>query len=289
MAILYNQQNVDARFANTLEANLYYGSIFVPGATFTDKYQIGPAGGIYVHKLSTNPCEVGAPGRDFTDEETADELIPILLNNNYLKSKKIRSVQAAAVGIALANENMQNATHEAREGWQKSMFACLAKESSVSKNTTAITVDNVKHEIIEARKELVKSKARGIDVVMCHPDFYSNVLEYAGKDFTPSMNDRINASGNVGNWLGFLFVEAALSADGSAKYYDYTGKLQTVDFSNVDFVMYNHNTLSGVTNFEAARLVDAENFIGVKAQVEINSGFRVTNSALSLVRKHTAG
>lgn len=286
MSVMYNQQHVDEKYSSILEPNLYYGSVFVPGVTFSDDYEIGPAGGIYVHKLSTSACEVGKPGRDFTDEETKDELIPILLNNNFQKSKKIYGVQAAAVGIQLGNENMKNAISEAREGWQQSMLACLIQESTAAASTTAITADTVKKDILDVRKQVVKAKGSA-DVVLCHPDFYSIILEVAGKDFTPNMNDRINASGNVGNWLGFTFVEAAGASAANAKYYDHTGTLKTVSFANVDFIMYNHRTLSGVTNFETARLVDSENFVGSKAQVEMNSGFRITNPALAYVRKHT--
>lgn len=286
MAIMYNKQHVDEKYSSILEPNLYYGSVFVPGVTFTDKYQTGPAGGIFVHKLSTSACEVGKPGRDFVNEETSDELIPILLNNNYQKSKKIYGVQAAAVGIALANENLALAIAEAREGWQLSMGACLVNEATVSADSTEATEDNVKSIILNVRKELVKKKGTA-DVVLCSPDFYTTILAAAGKEFTPSRNDKINASGNVGQWLGYTFVEFNGFAATNGKYYDHAGTLKTVSFANVDFVMYNHNTLSGITNFEAARLRDAEGFVGTLAQTEMNSGFRVTNSALAYVHKHT--
>lgn len=88
MAIMYNQQNVDEKYSPILEPNLYYGSIFIPGITCSDEYEIGPAGGIFVHKLDTTECEPGTPGRDFEDEESKDELIPIVMNNNFLRSKK---------------------------------------------------------------------------------------------------------------------------------------------------------------------------------------------------------
>lgn len=287
MSIKYNSQYVDEKYSSILEPNLYYGSVFVPGVTFTDKYQIGPAGGIFVHKLATTACEVGKPGRDFTNEETADELIPIVLNNNYQKSKKIYGVQAAAVGIPLANENLALAIAEAREGWQLSMGACLVNEATASADTTEATEENVKSIILGVRKEIVKKKGSA-DIVLCSPDFYTTVLAAAGKEFTPTLNDKINATGNVGKWLGYTFVEFNGFAEAQAKYYDHTTTLKTVSFENVDFVMYNHNTLSGVTNFEAARLKDAEGFVGTLAQTEMNSGFRVTNSALACVHKHTA-
>lgn len=286
MPVQYNSQYVDEKYSPILEPNLYYGSAFVPGVTFNDDYEIGPAGGIYVHKISTTACEVGTPGRDFTDEETKDDLIPIILNNNYQKSKKIYGVQAAACGIALANENLSIATKEVSESWQMSMLGCLVNEGTAATDTTVPTADNVKKLIVAARKQITKAKGSA-NVVLCSPDFYSEILLVAGKDFTPSMNDKINASGNVGVWLGYTFVEMAAAAATSAKYYDYTGKLKTVSLSGFDFAMYNWQTLSGVSNFETARLRDSERFVGTLAQVEMNSGFRVTNPVLTAIHKHT--
>lgn len=286
MSIMYNNLNVDEKYSSILEPNLYFGSVFVPGVTCTDKYQIGPAGAIYVHKLSTTACEVGKPGRDFTDEEAQDELIPILLNNNYLKSKKIRGVQAAAVAIPLANERLSTAIAEAREGWQLSAGACLVNEATVSADTREATKENIKSVILAVRKEIVKKKGRA-NVVMCSPDFYTTILEAAGAEFTPSRNDKINASGNVGQWLGFIFVENNGLSATNAKYYDHTGTLKTVSLANVDFIMYYSEALSAVTNFETARIVDTDEFVGSKAQTEMNAGFRVTNKDLAYVHKHT--
>lgn len=285
MSVMYNKQYVDEKYSSILEPNLYYGSVFVPGVTFTDKYYIGPAGGIYIHKLATTSCEVGKPGRDFTNEETQDKLIPILLNNNYQKSKKIYGVQAAAVGIPLANENLSIAIAECKEAWQLSMAACLVNEATASDDTTEATEDNVKSIILNARKEFVKKKGNA-DTILCSPDFYTTVLAAAGKEFTPTINDKINSTGNVGKWLGFNFIEFNGLVETNGKYYDHTGTLKTVSFADVDFVMYNHDTLSGVTNFETARLRDAENFVGTLAQTEMNSGFRVSNKDLAFVHKH---
>lgn len=137
--------------------------------------------------------------------------------------------------------------------------------------------------VIDTRTEIVKDKGRA-NVVMCTPEYYGLVLKAAGKDFTPSTNDRIAATGNVGQWLGFTFVEAN-GATGSIKYYDHTGAQKTVDMSKVQYVMYYHETLSVVSNFEVARIIDSERFAGSLAQVEMNTGYRVTNSKLARVRK----
>ena len=114
------------------------------------------------------------------------------------------------------------------------------------------------------------------------------ILKQAGSEFTPNTNEQIALTGRVGQWLGMTFIECAMLAETAGKYYDYSGTLKTVDFSKVDYIMYNHRALSIIDSFEAARLRDAENFVGTKAQVEMNVGYRVTNKALVRVRKHAA-
>lgn len=280
MAVKYGSLNVDEKYSSILEPNLYYNAVMVPGVTCTDKYETGPAGQIYVHKITTAAVEAGTPGRDFTDTAVADTLVPIQLNNNFQKSYKIYGVQAAAVDFAVAEEALSTATQEIREGWMQCGIACLVKEGTAATLTTAIT--DVKSDIVATRAEIVKRKGRA-NVVMCTPDFYGQVLLAAGKDFTPVMNDRIASTGNVGQWLGMTFVEAN-GAQGSIKYYDSTGTQQTVDLSNVQYVMYYHEALSVISNFELARIIDSERFAGSLAQVEMNTGYKVTNAALVAVR-----
>ena len=221
------------------------------------------------------------PMEENSDTAVADTLIPIQLNNNFQRSYKLYGVQAAAVDFALGEEALSTATQECREGWMQSGLGCLVQEGTAAALTTAIT--DVKDDIVKTRAEIVKAKGRA-NVVMCSPDFYAQVLLAAGKEFTPTRNDRIADEGNVGVWLGMTFVEAN-GLTGSIKYYDSTGTLKTVDCSKVQYIMYYHETLSVITNFEAARIVDSENFIGSKAQVEMNTGYKVTNAVLTRVRK----
>ena len=282
MAIKYDQLNVDEKYASILEPNLYYNPVMVPGVTVTDKAQTGPAGQIFVHKVSTSAVEAGTPGRDFSDKKMADTLVPIQLNNNFQQSYKIYGVQAAAVTFSAGEEALSTAISECREGWMQCAIACLVHEGFAATAKTAITAETVKADIIATRKEIVKKKGRA-NVVLCTPDYYGIVLEAAGKDFTPVMNDRVADTGNVGKWLGMTFVEAN-GATSSIKYYDHTGTQQTVDLSNVQYVMYYHEALSIVSNFDLARIIDSERFAGSLAQVEMNTGYRVTNPDLAAVR-----
>lgn len=292
MGIKYGNLNVDEKYSGILEPNLYFDSILVPGVTYTDKYQTGPAGGIYVHKLDTTAVTVGIPGRDFTDEASSDTLIPILLNNNYMKSKKIYGVQAAAVSFDLANEQLATATQEIKESRQQSALGCLVQEGTKS-NGAAITANAVNAVLDEA----AKIKKGNANVVFCSPDFYALALKENGKDFTPAKNDEVAATGAIGDLYGFTWIRAAGLGEAEAKYYDSTGTLKTValhkaattaaDGSAVDFILYNNETLSIVDNLENFRIVDSENFTGSKAQAELNTGMRVTTPALARVRTHT--
>ena len=288
MGIKYGNLNVDEKYSKILEPNLYFDSILVPGVTYTDKYQTGPAGGIYVHKLNTTAVTVGTPGRDFSDEASSDTLIPILLNNNYMKSKKIYGVQAAAVDFDLANEQLSTATQEIKESRQQSALGCLVQEGTTSTVKAAITANAV-NAVLDEAAQIKKGKA---NVVLCSPDFYALVLKESGKNFTPVKNDEVAATGAIGDLYGFTWIRAAGLGEQEAKYYDSTGTLKTVALSKttpVDFILYNSEALSIVDNLESYRIVDSENFTGSKAQVEINTGMKVTTPALVRVRTHTAG
>ena len=143
MAIIYGQLHVDEKYKATLEPNLYHKTPFADGRTFTSKYEEGAAGGIFVRKLGTSAVEVGTPGRDFVDEKTSDELIPVVFNNNYQKSKKIYGVQAAAVSTPLANESLKIANEEVSEGWTLSGLACLINEGKAATATDALSLIHI--------------------------------------------------------------------------------------------------------------------------------------------------
>lgn len=291
--IKYGNQHVDERYSSIFEPNLFTNAWLVPGVTCTNKYMEGPAGSIYVHKLknvaAVSPTLPGS--KDFNHEETEDDLIQISINNNYMRSKKIRQVQANAVSANLANENLSTATQEVREGREYSVHACLITEGTASANTTALTKENIKEEILKERAALVKGKGKA-NVVLCSPDTYSLLLTVAGAEFTPVRNERIQYDGQIGQWLGMVFIEDNQLASGSAiEYNDYTGAKKTVTAATlglVDFIMYYSETLSVIDNLNALRIIDAIDFVGSLAQTEVNTGMRVTNSALVRVRKHAA-
>ena len=282
MSVSYGNVHVDERYSSIFEPNLYYNSVFAPGKTFTDKYEIGPAGGIYVHKLDTAAVTVGTPGRDFSDVTASDSLIQIVLNNNFQQSKKIYGVQAAAVSADLANEELKVAIAEVAEAWNAAGLACLATEGTTASSTASITKSSVKKAVLDARKQIVEAKGSA-DVLLASPATFACILEAAGAEYIPQANEYINRTGSVGQWLGLTVLECSGLAAANGKYYNAAGSLVTASFSGVDFIMYNKEALSIVTNLDVQRIIDSENFNGSKAQVEMNSGFKVTSAAQVVV------
>lgn len=285
----YAGYNVDEKYSAIVEPNLYYDSIFQPGMTFSDKFQgDGVAAGlVHVYKVTGDAVAAPkTPASDFTHEAAANSLLDIRLNNTQSKSKKIYRVQSNAVPYSMAETHLAEAVTNCREGWQASGLACLVHEGTVLSGTTAITKSNIKEMVLAARKAVRKGKAVA-NVVLASVELYTTMLEAAGDQYTPVINDAIMQSGQVGKWLGMLWIECnMLDLLTAAKYYDYAGTLQTEDLSLVDFIMYDWNRLTIVDNLETIRLKDSENFNGTLAQVEINSGYRVTEAASVAVKKH---
>ena len=291
MSVIYNNLHVDEQYSSVFEPNLFYGSWLIPGVTYTDKYQTGPAGGYYVHKLQKGDDVVpGAPGRDFSHETVKDDLIQIVLNNNYQKSRKLYQVQINAIDAALGNEVMADTTKLVQEAINGSALAALITEGT-SGTVTVVDDDNAKSTLIDVRKSLVKGRAGSAKVILASPDYYAHILAQAGKEFVPAINERIQGNAAVGTWYGFTIFECPqLAANTTYKYFDYAGLEKSVNaaaLGKVNFIAYDPQAFSMLTNLAAYRIMDGgKDFVGSVAQAEVNTGFRVTNSELVYISRN---
>lgn len=291
MPILYGSMNVDQRYAASFEPNLYHGTWLMPGITFTDKYQTGPAGGYYVHKYKRRDAIApGKPGRDFTHKLAEDDLISILLNNNFMESCKLYDVQINAIEARAAEELMADTTKLAQESINGSALAALTNEATAFSETGTVDKDNIKDAILSVRTELSKNAASSAKVILASPAAYSAFLGAAGKDFTNGRNESIQGTGVIRDWYGFTILEASqLGAGNAYSYYDYTDTLKTVTaatLGEINFVVYDYQAFSALTNLAVYRLIDGgKDFNGALSQVEVNMGFRVTNPDLVYVHK----
>lgn len=278
---------VDDRFGKILEPNLYGDAIMQPWQTFNNQYQGDAAAGLVKIYKTTRDSAVDptTPAGDFSNENIANTLIDLRLNNSFRKSKKIYDVAANSVQYKVADETLSTAIKDVQEGWHYSALACLAYEGTDLADYTAVTKDNIKSYVLTARKALRNNHAKP-NTVIASVAVYSAMLELAGGDYTPSKNENTLTTGRVGVWLGMTWYEGDLLDNEQAKYYDHAGTLRVVDLTDVDFIMYDSTTFHIVNNLNAMRLRDAESFIGTLAQVEINAGFRVSNAEKVVIKKN---
>ena len=285
----YGNLNVDEKYSSLVEPNLYSDNILEPGITYNADFQGDANSGlvkVYKQK-SDGATDATTPAGDFDDTNAENELIDVRLNNSFRKSKKIYKVQANAVSYPLADTTFTTALSDVKEGYQAAGVACLATEGVDMNDTTVIDSKNVKKMVLAARKVIRKNKAKA-DVVFASVDVFTAMLEAAGDQFTPDKNDEMIATGQVGYWLGMKWYEANVMENGAAVYYDHAGVKHTVDLTGVDFAMYDHRFFSIVDNLEEMRIIDSEKFVGSLAQVEINTGYRVTTKEGVVVKAHKA-
>lgn len=269
----YNSDYVDEKYSAIVEPNLFADTVMIPGITYNDVYEgDSNAGAVKIYKETvTAVAEPGTPAQDFTDSNTSNSLITLALNNAYRKSKKIYKVTANSVSYDKAEVNLALAVAENRRDRQASALACLIEEGTAVTNTETTVTKTA----IEARKALRKKHANP-DIVFATVDAYAKMLAEAGDKYTPNTNDKIVTSGQVGRYLGMTWFEVD-ALEGNGVYYNDAGVKKTVNLTNYDLVVYDHTTLHIVDNLDMMRVIDSENFTGVKAQNEINSGFKVSN------------
>lgn len=280
---LYGTQNVDVQYQSAIEPNLYSDTVLIPNITYTEKYQRGPAGQIMVHKLdSGKEVEPGKPGRDFEDEKAGDNLIPILFNNNFQKSRKIYGVEVGAVQFAMAEEYLADALNMTKQGRQYSGLACMANEGTALADTTVATENNAINILTTLRKK-IKDNHGQANFAMVSTEIYAMFLKLLG---LAQVMDPAVQSGELMKRFGLHILECNSFDKKAAKYYDSANELKTVDLSGIDFIVGYSEATSILDNFETYRLKDSENFSGTKAQVEYNTAFKVNSPKQLIIKKH---
>lgn len=282
----YGNDFVDEQYSSILEPNLFADTVIIPGITYDNNFEGDVTAGL-VHFYKENTSGKQAPGKpagDFEDENTGNELIDVRLNNAYRKSKKIYQVTANSCSYNKAEANLSLAVQENRDSKQASALACLVNEGTV------VTVEGttISDKAVEARKQLRKEHAKP-DIVFASVDAFADMLKEAGSKYTPSTNDRIITTGQVGQYLGMTWFEVD-GFEGTAQYFGFDSDetAKEVNLDDVDLVVYDHTALKIADNLNMMRLKDSERFTGVLAQNEINSGFRVSNAKKVAVIKKTA-
>ena len=289
----YGNFYLPSRYSDILLPNFFYNSFLQPGITYTDRYQMGTAGQIFVPRLKPGVVELKEPCSTFDHKDIGNELLQITLNCTYMSSKKICALQETVADYALISETVRLSARELAEAWNISGLAALITEGTGSSVQIAkpTNLDELKNDILSARTELYKNK-RNARIVLCSPDFYQMVMQYAGTLYTPSINDRMIYSGEVGEWLGLRFINLNLlqGAAGTFEYNNYAWDRKVVsedEINKVAYILYDPEAFSVLINFNRNRMIESPDFMGQYVQTVLNSGFRVTDPESVLIRRYT--
>lgn len=282
----------DDKYHNLVEPNLWYKNIFVPGVTYTDKYQLGPAGQIFVHKPGVATITATAPGADFSDAIVQDSLITIALNKQFNRSRKIYGATEKSVSYNIAAAELETAIQEIQKAWTLQAYLALVGETSILVSDNILTVvDNgdtpVYDQIVADRAKLINAGANP-DTIIVSPAVYAYLLKSDEFQRTGAIGDDAVANGIVGRVAGLNVVEYQAVdsgiADGST-----IGGITWASGDLMEYVIYDSDAFSIVTSVEAIRVVDEPTrFVGTLAQVQIVSGFKLTNPSRALLKFHDA-
>ena len=285
MALVVNGATVATAMSPIVEAGLYADEIFIEGKTFTSQYDVDSAGQIQVEKYSPD-MEVKAkvPGSNFSDKDYKNTVISINCNNAFQYSQKVPAYFEATMPTSVKMNQTLRTTENVRIGRQKAGLAALVHGGTESTNNEAITETNFKEEFLKDRKILVDKFAKP-NVAITSTEVYNIMLKLAGTEFTPSTNENVVTTGQVGYWMGILWIEAPLLG-GSLSFLNESGLEQAVDTANIDYILYDYKAYSIIDKLTMLRVIDSEEFAGSKIQEEIDTGFKVTTADCVLVRKH---
>lgn len=284
---------VDDKYSSLVEPNLFAGNVFQPGATFTDKYQTGPAGQIFVHKPGVGTVSSTVPGADFNETVVGDSLITISLNKQYNRARKIYGATTASVAYDIAAAELETALQEVRTAWNIDAASAIVDADGirvVSNITTLTAANDIYDSIVDARQALRELKANP-DTLIVSPATYSKLLKAPEFQRSVQPDTAVIRDAYVGRVAGLNVYEYEnlSSAAGNLTNINGTTADITWDADNdaLEYIVYDHDALSIVTSVNVVGIWDGmPRYNGVVAEVEIVSGFKLTNTERAILKIH---
>lgn len=284
---------VDDKYSPLVEPNLFAGNVFQPGVTFTDKYQTGPAGQIFVHKPGTGTVTATVPGADFTETVVQDSLITISLNKQFNRARKIYGATVASVAYSMAAAELETALQEVREAWNIEAASAIVDADGirVASNVTTLTAANdIYDTIVDARQALRALKANP-DTIIVSPTAYGKLLKSDEFQRSVDLDNQVIRDAYVGRIAGLNVYEYENLSSAAGNLTNINGTTADIawDATNdaLEFIVYDHDALSIVTSVNVVGIWDGmPRYNGVACEVEIVSGFKLTNASRAILKIH---
>lgn len=297
MGLLYPDSTghyVDDKYSPLVEPNLFAGNVFQPGLSFTDKYQIGPAGQIMVHKPGTSTITATTPGADFNETVVQDSVITISLNKQFNRARKIYGATVASVAYGIAAAELETAVQEVKDAWNLEAAKAIVSADGVRvvKNvTTACASNDIYDTIVDARQELRALKANP-DTILVSPTAYGLLLKSDEFQRSVDLDNSVVRDAYVGRIAGLNVLEYENLENAGGDITNANGESTadiTWDADNdaLEFIVYDHDALSIVTSVNVVGVWDGmPRYNGVVAEVEMVSGFKLTNPSRAILKIH---
>lgn len=300
---LNNSETVDTTFSPVLVKNLFKDNTFIPGVTFTDKYN-ERAGQIYARRLgktaATSKDATTSGGLDLTHTETADSLVLIQKKDAISRSEKCYDLVEKLRMSGKSVDKIAEVSEEFKEGlqikWMSYLLAPTVSASGVgvggatrSSNTTADTGLDTLIASILADRQQIRVNGGVADVLIISPEmetlFLSNAYK-SGNAFVPETNEEILKTGKIGRLYGMNVFTSNLIGAGTPSVLPVAGNApaNSGDAANCEYIIYDHDAFAIATDIEGLRLVNAIDFMGSYAQVQGITGGGVTNPALAIAK-----
>lgn len=300
---LNNSETVDTTFSPVLVKNLFKDNTFIPGVTFTDKYN-ERAGQIYARRLgktaATSKDATTSGGLDLTHTETADSLVLIQKKDAISRSEKCYDLVEKLRMSGKSVDKIAEVSEEFKEGlqikWMSYLLAPTVLASGVgvggatrSSNTTADTGLDTLIASILADRQQIRVNGGVADVLIISPEmetlFLSNAYK-SGNAFVPETNEEILKTGKIGRLYGMNVFTSNLIGAGTPSVLPVAGNApaNSGDAANCEYIIYDHDAFAIATDIEGLRLVNAIDFMGSYAQVQGITGGGVTNPALAIAK-----
>lgn len=296
MALLYPASTghyVDDKYSSLVEPNLFAGNVFQPGVTFTDKYQTGPAGQIFVHKPGVGTVTSTVPGADFNETVVGDSLITISLNKQYNRARKIYGATTASVAYDIAASELETALQEVRTAWNIDAASAIVDADGIrvlSNISTLTAANDIYDSIVDARQALRELKANP-DTLIVSPATYTKLLKAPEFQRSVQPDTAVIRDAFVGRVAGLNVYEYENLSSAAGDLTNINGTTDDItwdaDNDALEYIVYDHDALSIVTSVNVVGIWDGmPRYNGVVAEVEIVSGFKLTNPERAILKIH---
>lgn len=203
---------------------------------------------------ASDPSDAPADYYQSNLTNSSNELINIPMNNFFDDARKIYSAAANSLPYDKAATELTKLANKSARQNASAELACLAHEGTAVREA-ASTAATIKQNILDDQSA-IRDTGANPTIAVCTPAFYAKLVIAAGESLkSVDANERwLNAT--VGTFLGVIWVSSPLLAGASVKYYNNQGSLQTVDLTNIEYIMWDGSKFAAVNRINEFSIKD---------------------------------